>query len=333
MARKKQPQPPAKTDGWLNTYADMVTLLLCFFVMMYTASVPDENRMQWILRSFASLSGDVVERVVVEPEEPQGEQDDNTGPDDPAREGETPGIPGTFPMTFDDLFNWVAEAISEADLTQDVSVEMNQGRMHIRFNDEIMFEPESYTLLPQGQAALATIAPGIRAINRFIANAEVAGHTAPAPPGVSSWGDMNHWRLSANRATAVTIYLDDELNMVSSEKFLPVGHGPFNPHYPTETVSSNDRNRRVELILSRNEYMPENTVAMLDMLEFDYLFPLITTGPHGNRRPCPTTIDRNQHIYQLIRERYGSALDQVFEVPEPTPGDGRGFDFAIPTIP
>jgi chemotaxis protein MotB len=336
MARKKKQEEVVNTEGWLTTFADLLSLLLCFFVMMYIASVPDDARMQWILRSFSNVRGNVV-NLVTDDDYPDGDTDESTdgvAPNIEDNEGERPGVAGSMPMTFDDMFNWVADLVEAHDLKDSVSVEMFEGRMHIRFNDEIMFDAESSELRPQGQAALRQIAPGIQAVNRFIASAEVAGHTAPAPPGVNPerWGVTNPWVLSGARATNVTVFLDG-INMVDSDKFVSKGHGPHDPHYAVDNEQSNRRNRRVELILTRNEFAPDDTPSMLDTLMYDYLFPLLPPGgPLTGRQPSPGFIDSNQQVWNRIKDLY-KIDEEIFEPPAPTPSDGRGFDFRIPTIP
>lgn len=337
MARKKKAEAPGNTEGWLTTYADLLSLLLCFFVMMYTASVPDDARMQWILQSLTTVSGNIVNPVAEDDDRIDGDSDEQPnliGPDTVNLEGDLPGIAGDLPMAFDDLFNWVSEIIDADDLQDSVSVEMYQDRMHIRFDSDVMFAPESAVIRPQGQDTLLRFASGIRAINPFIATAEVQGHTAPAPPGVNPryWGVANPWQLSSDRASVVTQLLDHQnVQMVDSHKFLSTGHGPHNPHYDT-SGDSNNRNRRVELILTRSEYRPEDTPAMLDMLMYDYLFPLMPGGPLEGRQPCPDTIDAHQQILLSILNM-NNVGEEIFEAPEPSPTDGRGFDFSIPTLP
>ncbi|MCL2755059.1 MAG: hypothetical protein FWD35_05025 [Oscillospiraceae bacterium] len=333
MARKKKAEDVVNTEGWLTTYADLLSLLLCFFVMMYTASVPDDARMQWILRSFANVAGNVVDFVNEDEEIITGLTDEQNlvGPHRAQVDGERPGIPGTLPMTFEDMFNWVSEIVDAHDLSDSVTAEMYEGRLHIRFNDDIMFFPESYELRREGAEALTRIAPGIRAMNRFIASAEVQGHTAPTPPGVSyaSWNRIDPWYLSSMRAVTVTQLLDGRLRMVDSDKFTSAGHGPYQPHYAME---ENTRNRRVEIVLTRSEYEPQDTQSILDVLQYDYQFPLIADGPLGGRQPHPDFIDRNKKLLSEIQMKYG-VDERIFERPNPSPGDGRGFDFLIPAIP
>jgi len=322
MARKKKAPAAENTEGWLTTYADLVSLLLCFFVLMYTASTPDEAKMQWILRSMSDLSGDVVNPVTADQVEDSTDGvEENEGPDKAdVQDGDVIGIEGNLPLTFDDLFNWVSTAISDAELDTSVSAEMADGKLLIRFNDDIMFDADSFDLLPAGRDALNIIAPGISAINDYIESVQVAGHTAPT----SGTGGVNDWFLSGMRSVSVLNHLDFGRRMVESDKFEFSGYGQYKPHYSTVTMAENARNRRVELVITRNDYQPEFTSVVMDTLEFDYRLGPI---PGGSRKPTPAELDRQKQIEEAIRERYGN-----IEIPEAQAPENE-FGPSIPKLP
>ena len=63
MAKKKS-ESKIDPNAWMSTYSDMVTLLLCFFVMLYAASTPDETKWQYIFQNFTN-SGKYVNPFVM----------------------------------------------------------------------------------------------------------------------------------------------------------------------------------------------------------------------------------------------------------------------------
>jgi chemotaxis protein MotB len=331
MARKKKVEAPANTDGWLTTYADLVSLLLCFFVLMYTASTPDEARMQWILRSMTDLSGTIINPVHVEEEPMENSangEEDNRGPDHPTNdpEAETLGMPGSMPLTFDDLFNWVSEIVAQDGENSGISVSMENGRLHIRFDSDIMFEPDSYTITPQGRVALGRVVTGIRAVNPYIATVEVQGHTSPVAAG--GFGGIDDWDLSGRRASVVTSFLDHWHRMVDSDKFSAHGFAQFKPHYSTADPIENAKNRRVELVITRNEVDPELTSTIVDILDYDYRLKPIPGAPIDGRKPDPADLNRIRQIEQRIFEKYGD-LDEKDDTGEPI----NEFGPAIPKLP
>ena len=54
MARKKNEDPPIKRDGWMNTFFDLMNLLVCFFVMLFSMSTIDAEKFQEVIASFSS---------------------------------------------------------------------------------------------------------------------------------------------------------------------------------------------------------------------------------------------------------------------------------------
>ncbi|MCL2633516.1 MAG: flagellar motor protein MotB [Oscillospiraceae bacterium] len=325
MARKKQAAAGENTEGWLTTYADLISLLLCFFVLMYAASTPDEAKMQWILQSMTQISGTYVNVVKVDDPVADSDNDVNdfAAPDLPSDPEGAPGIPGHLPMTFDDLFNWVSDAIADSGMEASVSTQMAAGRLYIRFDSEIMFAPDSYELLPGGIRALNVIAPGIKAIGDYIKLVEVVGHTADAPGSVSM---VNDWTLSSMRAVSVTSYLDWGLpphigRMVDSEKYEPIGKAQYDPYYPNDTEEGRAKNRRVELVIIRNDFDLNDTEIITDILKYDYdLGPLPGSMDDGREAP-PGIYDRIAQIESNIRDKYN-----VDDILESSPG---GNEFGI----
>jgi chemotaxis protein MotB len=327
MARKKQAASAENTEGWLTTYADLISLLLCFFVLMYAASTPDEAKMQFILQSFTRISGDIINPVpVADPmENSEGGEEGNRTPDllPSNPDGEIPGVPGAMPLTFDDLFNWVSEAVNSLDASAGVSVAEAEGRLHIRFESDVMFRPDSYELTSSGITALNAIIPGINAVQDYIASVKVEGHIAGQPGGTRS--TIDDWFLSSMRAVAVTNYLDIMRNMVHSDKFTSTGKGPWDPFASNDAESTRAQNRRVELVITRNNHQPNDTGVIKSVLMHDYKLGHIVGGEDVTRFPPAGDVDRNTKIRERMEQLYGVNADTGRPVDE-----GRDFDFPIP---
>ena len=74
---KRRAESGEEKGNWLDTYADMVTLLLCFFVLLYSASSVDETKWQYIYQSFTS-SGSYINPFVMD-EQPKNNAADTNG--------------------------------------------------------------------------------------------------------------------------------------------------------------------------------------------------------------------------------------------------------------
>lgn len=334
MARKKRVEEEVNPNEWLNTYSDMVTLVLCFFVLMYTAATPDDAKLQWILQAFAS-NGKYMNPVVqdAQPTEISEEGDGNS--DFPLQasqtDGDRPSI-GSMPMSFDQLFNWISESVeSDEALSSSASVSQSNGRIYIRFDSDVMFGPDSYALLPAGKNALIKIYPGIKAVQKYVKSVEVSGHTADLKTSNSL---INDWDLSSMRAATVTNFLDYGAGMVSHDKFKTIGYAETQPYYPNDTDENRAKNRRVELVIIRNDYAVKDTMIVNDILKYDYNLSPTPGGPDDSRITQPGSFDKSTQIRNAIYDKYN--VDQKNRKTDDGSGGGDGDDDTDefgPTIP
>jgi len=302
MARKKRAEEEINPNEWLNTYADMVTLLLCFFVLLYTASTPDEAKFQWILQAFQN-NGQFVNMVVAQdPPDILSEPKDGNEDFPPISdtEGTDPSI-GQMPMSFDQLFNWISESVDANNLSSSVSVSQSAGRIYIRFDSDVMFAPNSYKITPAGENMLNKIYPGIRAVKKYVKTVEVSGHTADVG---NLFGGINDWELSSMRGATVTTYLDYWAKMVEHSKFKTSGYAETQPYYPNDTEEGRAKNRRVELVVIRNDYALNDTAIVSDVLKYDFNLMPTPGGPDDTRNQQPGNFDKSTQIMEAIYDKY-----------------------------
>ena len=245
----KKPEEDHSND-WLNTYADMVTLLLTFFVMLYASSSIDEQKWQYIYQAFAS-KGKYLNEYVDSPE-PNAEEGDGVTDDD----RKTDGGDGILPQSFDRLYVYLANYVSENNLEQSVAVEQGAAHITIRFSDSVFFQPNSSDLTSQGRKMISDIGPGLRAVQDAIQTCTVSGHTAG---GVIS--AVNDWALSAGRAEYRTF--------LPTEKFIVKGCGPNQPLEDNSTEEGRAKNRRVELTFIKSDLDMSDPKVVQDILEHD----------------------------------------------------------------
>lgn len=269
MARKKKVVAKGGGDSWMNTYADMVTLLLCFFVLLYASSTPDETKWQYIFQSFTT-SGKYINPFVAEEnpdymnatEEDDGISMEPTAPED--SENDEQIIGSESPENFDDFTAWFKSSVAGSEGADGISVEqISSTRIKITLDAAVLFEADSAVLTSGGQDAIDLMLPGIKAINQYIGSVEVTGHTA------KSISVVNDWDLSAARACSVVKYMDFQ-RVVESECYVPSGRGPYDPVADNDTEEGRAKNRRVEIILVRNDNTVENTDILKDILQYDY---------------------------------------------------------------
>lgn len=221
-------------NEWLNTYSDMVTLLLCFFVLLYSMSVINEEKFKQAIGSFNEIgifgeSGSM-----------------NTDVGDSISSLDTyNAIDVTKQM--DDIYKEVVAIIKSGGLQNDIGVEMDQGGVVIRFKDDYLFDTGKADLKPNVKTSLYKMANVLRKYNRTI---RVEGHTDNVPIHNSEF--KSNWELSTARAISVVRYFTSELpenKRFSPDKFQVTGYGEYHPIAPNDTEANRQKNRRIEIIV------------------------------------------------------------------------------------
>lgn len=302
MAKKKE-RSKIDPNAWMNTYSDMVTLLMCFFVLLYASSTPDETKFQYIFQNFTT-SGKYINPFVMD-EDPNRTQVDS---DDEGNSLEPPGDPTNtndnditntdLPSNFNDLANWFSATAAASVYADDISVSINSsGSITITFNDSVLFQPDSAELLSSGREAISMFLPGIKGLSEYIGRIEVNGHTAQ---GLSQ---VNDWDLSAARACSVIKYMDWQ-RVVESEIYLAKGYAQYSPIATNDTAEGRAKNRRVELTILRNDNNTISNEVVEDILQYDY-----GIGHGYGWGNSPSNSDAVQQIIDRLEEKYETTID------------------------
>lgn len=260
--------PPKKSGDsvgdWLNTYADMVTLLLTFFVLLFACSNLDETKLQFVYQAF-KMRGKYINPVVAEPADPSVES--NGGITDNATDI---GGEGTMPQSYEELYQYLAEFIDSNSLSANVSVENSAAYLTLRFDSSVFFDGDSHILKDEGRQMLVEFSHILRALDSYTKLLTVAGHTSVGSSAVSDWN------LSALRACSVTNFLESgvyegmETPVMDPKKFRVKGVGNTEPRFPNDTEENKAKNRRVELMMLKNDLDLTDPEVIKDILKHDF---------------------------------------------------------------
>lgn len=164
----------------MDTYGDMVTLLLCFFVMLFSMSKMDESK--WIALVQALNPSAVVNGTSME-EPPEGSVVTQDQVD----------------RDMEQLYQAMAEYFQQENMMEKVSIGKGNGYVFISFNDTVFFRPNEYTLLDEGKEVLDQVARSIAEVGPSINEIRVLGHTAQATANEENDYTVDRF-LASNRA-------------------------------------------------------------------------------------------------------------------------------------
>lgn len=250
---KRRSRPPENTGNWMDTYGDMVTLLLTFFIMLYAMSNVNEQKWEVFVKSIF----------------PDTEVEENVAVNEPVGDGEdviegTLKIDGELPeiVEMDDVYLMLANAMNEIGIGG-VTISRGEDYTFILFEDKTFFDGDSSILTEDGEDTLDVFSRVIAPVSDSISQISVMGHTAQGDPNKPNKVRTDRL-LSAMRAAEVTIYIQSQ-NVIQPEKLIAISYGQFRPVASSDTSEGRAKNRRVELLLldegadmrSMNEYYDE----------------------------------------------------------------------------
>lgn len=227
------------------TYSDMVTLLLTFFVLLYSMSAIDISRFQKIMNSiqlsFLGYTG-VLERTT---ELDDIEDMDNLRPGDLEESVTAEELVMLEKMRqAEEIVEKVQEFLQEAALEAGAEVRIEERGVVMELPDRIFFEIGQADLKPEALSVLEKLADLFRGLdNRVI----VEGHTCDLPIRTERF--PSNWELSVGRSVAVTRYLVDRQGL-APERFIATGYGEYQPLVPNDSPTNRAKNRRVTVVIS-----------------------------------------------------------------------------------
>lgn len=237
MARRKK----FKRGGgasWLETYSDMVTLLLTFFIMLYAMSTIDAAKYAAIVASFSKQMNPEVYYTQGSPSDREGESEAVEMNEDEEEADE-----------LDALYSLLKQYVDENNLTEQVEISKTKEYVFIRFSDAVTFRGYSDVLEQSGRDILDVLAQGLVLVDEYVEEVIIAGHTAEVEYDKT---DIDR-SLSTDRANVVLKYLENK-DVISPAKYLAIGYGLYSPIADNSTPEGRAKNRRVEIYISRAGY-------------------------------------------------------------------------------
>ncbi|MCL1852038.1 MAG: OmpA family protein [Peptococcaceae bacterium] len=246
MAKRKAAEEHVNHERWLITYADLITLLMVFFVVMYSMSKVDANKFQAMADALSiSLGGGSAQINIAQ--HPQGPSFVEEGGAEKSQEQ----------TNLENLKAKLDAYAQDNAINTQLVADIEERGLVISIQETLLFESGSDVLNTQAHAILSQISTVLATMPNYI---RVEGHTDNMP--ISSGRFPSNWELSVMRASNVIHILNTE--GVGVERLSAVGYSEFRPLYANNSPEGRARNRRVDLVILRSAYNPVEPGAQSD---------------------------------------------------------------------
>jgi chemotaxis protein MotB len=268
MRRKHQEEVKAGAPEWMNTYGDMVTLLLTFFVMLFAMSTIEEQKFSALSQSLQTALGDIKGSVGINYGGNSATDGDMIGKgdqDNPALEEiiaaldslKSAQMEGNIAQDSDDMervYIKVKQYVQSNDLGEVVEIVEESRGILIRFKDSVLFDSGKAIIIENAKVILNNIAKILSEVDK---NIRVEGHTDNRPINTPQF--PSNWELSTQRAVNVLKYFI-EVNGLAPVRLSAVGYGEYHPVDDNVTAEGRQKNRRVDIVILR-EYSGKDSIS------------------------------------------------------------------------
>jgi chemotaxis protein MotB len=233
LSKKKKAAPGHENlERWLLTYADLITLLLVFFIVLYSMSSVNQKKFEGLSQSLAIIFGNVGRSGVLE--------------------GGRSVIPGN--MHFKEKLNMqnteerVKRLIAQMGLQGKVTTSYQERGLVISIKDTVLFLSGSADLMDNAQQIIARVGQILAKMPNSI---RVEGHTDN--DYIHNERFFSNWELSTSRATNVLQYLIARTG-IEPGRLSAAGYGEYRPKVPNTSDENKALNRRVDIVLLSSEF-------------------------------------------------------------------------------
>ncbi|MCF0130334.1 MAG: flagellar motor protein MotB [Pseudobutyrivibrio sp.] len=283
MAKQKQEEAPKGSPAWMATFSDLMNLLLCFFVLLFSMSSVQEEKFQEVIASLQSSfsilpsggptigEGEMISSGISNLEmfddyfnsvnegqdnefEKEGTTDYQGQMDAISEEAAAQILEQAALSESEKMAQEVEENLDKLGLSGQVEVDFNASYVVITMNGSLLFDSGESELRPEAMELVDKLTKAIEGYSNNII--EIEGHTDSVPIHTSKYEDNNV--LSMYRALTVADHIRD-VSDIPDANVKSAGRGEYVPVADNSTSEGRARNRRVEIKIY-NSYNSEGAL-------------------------------------------------------------------------
>jgi chemotaxis protein MotB len=233
MAKKKH-EEHENHERWLVSYADFITLLFAFFVVMYSISAVNEGKFRTVSESIKAALNPMQSPPVSAKPFQIGESKTTAV---------QPSVQANREKVIQRLQVVTKSAGKSVKMFVEPASEQRVGEIVLTISDHVLFKPGEATLQPDALPFLRGLADVLVELDRHV---KIEGHTDNVPIRTAQF--PSNWELSASRAVMIVRVLS-ELYGVPASHLAAIGYGETRPLTANLDPEQRAKNRRVEVII------------------------------------------------------------------------------------
>lgn len=231
---KRKPSEEVTAPLWYVSYGDLVTNMLCFFIMLF---------------AFSSLDSPIMRQEYSYTEQ-RYTSTFSINTDQGASQWLTSGgkgillMPGNRKSDVPMVVKKVKSMFRKVPMRDRMSIKSDDQVVRIQLPADILFETGSADMKRSAEEILISLIPIVSTVENYI---RIDGHTDNVPSRFNKIYPSN-WELSTARACSVVRFFVNEMGL-DGERFSAQGYGGFRPMVSNETRDGREKNRRVEIVI------------------------------------------------------------------------------------
>ncbi len=269
MARNKQEDAPKGSPAWMNTFSDLMNLLLCFFVMLFAMSTVDAEKFQMVVASLQSSfsilpsggaaigKGQMVSSGVSQLEMFDIYYNEMANSEAEEEAQEEADLKAEYEAEAlkesEEMAEYIEELAAQYGIQDQVEVDFNAEYVSLNLNGTLLFDSGKAEMKTEAYPLVEKVSKILQAYGENMI--EIEGHTDNVPISSAKYADNNV--LSMFRALYVADYIRENTTIDPSH-IKSSGRGEYDPIADNSTPEGRARNRRVEIKIYNSYYSELN---------------------------------------------------------------------------
>lgn len=260
MHKKKEHHEEHPDETWLIPYADMLTLLLALFIVMFAMSKVDKEKMEKMAEEFSVIftGGSGFMEKDGKSFIPMNKKGDSNNPK-PTTTSKPTEPKKSKASIEDDQMNEIKQSIEKEiekkGYSDKVKLVLDNEGLEVSIQDVVLFNSGDAEIKKEIYPMLLQISNIIKSLDN---NIRIVGHTDNIPISTSKF--RSNWDLSAYRAINVMNFMIEK-GKLSSKKLSIQAYGEYKPKFDNSTLEGRAKNRRVEIFIVRNYPLNDEEIS------------------------------------------------------------------------